>query len=159
MGSVNVSRTIPAPQSAVWAVLADFPNIADWNTGVAKSHATGEAVAGVGATRHCDLAQMGATLEETIREWQPEDRLVITIDSATRVPIKSATATFELTADGDSTKVVMIYDYDTKYGVVGRLMGSMMDKQFTKGFEGFLADLDTAARKAAPAASDDRPPK
>lgn len=86
MRAVRVNREIGAPATAVWDVLADFPNIADWNGGVKKSYATGEQTEGIGATRHCDLAPVG-TLEETVREWQPGKKMVISIDSATKLPI------------------------------------------------------------------------
>ncbi len=154
MRSITVSRSIPAPRSAVWAVLADFSNIADWNTGVKKSFATGDAPVGVGATRHCDLAPMGE-LEETIAEWHPEEKLVVSIDSATKLPLKRAVATFTLEGgDGDDpTTVGVDYSYEPRFGPIGRLMGGLLDKQFTKGFTGFLTDLDTAARaSAAPSA-------
>ena len=60
MRTISVADTIDAAPSAVWNVLADFPNISDWNGGVTASHATGDATGGVGATRHCDLG--GAAL-------------------------------------------------------------------------------------------------
>ena len=130
----------------VWDVLADFPNIADWNGGVKKSFSTGEATSGVGATRHCDLSPTG-TLEETIREWTPGEKLVVSIDSATRLPIKQGLATFDLSAgaDSDSTNVGLTYDYETKWGIAGKAIGGLLDRQLTKGFSGFLADLETAA--------------
>lgn len=56
MRSVTVTRDMTAPQAAVWQVLADFPKISVWNTGVRASHATSDATPGVGAKRHCDLA-------------------------------------------------------------------------------------------------------
>ena len=147
MRTIEVSRDIPAPRSAVWAVLADYPNIADWNTGIKKSYSTGDATEGVGAKRHCDLAPMGE-LEETIAEWQPEEKLVINIDSAKKLPIRRGVATFTLAADGDSTTTGISYAYELGYGPIGRLMAGSLAKQLTKGFDGFLADLDAAAQQA-----------
>ena len=150
MRSISVSRDIAASGTAVWDVLADFPNIADWNGGVKKSYATSDQTEDVGATRHCDLSPTG-TLEETIREWEPGEKLVISIDSATKLPIKTGLATFELDpdADGGFTKVGAHYEYETKWGVLGKLMGGMVDRQLTKGFAGFLEDLETAATSDA----------
>ena len=54
MRVVRVSRQIEASRDKVWAVLADFPNIAAWNSGVNQSYSTSDATAGVGAKRHCD---------------------------------------------------------------------------------------------------------
>ena len=75
MRSINVSRRIPSAPENVWAILADFPNIATWSSGVAKSFATSDSVAGVGAQRHCDLAPFGE-LEETVKEWDDTRRMV-----------------------------------------------------------------------------------
>jgi uncharacterized protein YndB with AHSA1/START domain len=154
MRTINVSREIAAPRAAVWAVLADYPNIADWNSGVTKSFSTGEASDGVGATRHCDHSPMGR-IEETIAEWQPEERLVINIDSASKLPMKSGAAAFTLADDGDSTTTTIDYNYEPKFGPIGSLMGPILDKQFTKGMTGFLVDLDSAAQESAASSSAD----
>ena len=59
MRNVTVERTLTAPRSSVWAVLADYPNIVDWNDGVKNSYAIGDATEGVGAQRQCDLVPNG----------------------------------------------------------------------------------------------------
>ena len=145
MRTVTVQRTIDAPSDSVWAVLADFPNISSWNNGVKHSEATSPATEGLGATRHCDLAPIGA-LEETITGWEPGEKLVVRIDSAAKLPMTSALATFELEAEGSSTNTNLRYEYQTRFGPLGALMGPMLDKQFSKGFAGFLADLEVAAQ-------------
>ena len=92
MRTVEVKRHIEAPRSDVWAVLADFPNIASWNGGVKNSFSTSDATDGVGAKQHCNLAPMGA-LEETVQGWEPEARMEISIDSAEGLPIRAGLAT------------------------------------------------------------------
>jgi uncharacterized protein YndB with AHSA1/START domain len=143
MRSIQVSRQTDVPRAAVWAVLADFPNISDWNSGVKASHDTGDGVAGLGAKRHCDLAPMGA-LEETITWWEPNEKLVVSIDSATKLPITKALASFRL-GDGLTT---IDYEYQPK-GLIGRLTAPLLDRQLRKGFEGFLTDLEQAAQGPA----------
>ncbi len=146
MRSIKVSRRIPSAPANVWAVLADFPNIATWNTGVAKSFATSDSTGGVGAQRHCDLAPFGE-LEETVKEWDDTRRMVISIDSAKKLPIAHGEVTFVLSPAGDATEVSVNYTYKPKFGLLGQIMGSLvLDGQLTKGFEGFLKDLDTASR-------------
>ena len=127
------------------AVLADYPNIASWNTGIKQSFATSQATEGVGAMRHCDLAPMGA-LEETVKEWEPESKMVISIDSATRIPIKRGQMTFSLAEAGDNTDFQMSYDYEPKLAFLSFVVGPMLDKQLRKGFGGFLDDLEPAAQ-------------
>ena len=143
MRSVHVSRQMSAPSSAVWSVLADFPNISAWNGGIKASYATSTATAGVGAQRHCDLAPVG-TLEETIAEWVDGERLVVNIDSATKLPIERAVATFTLTDD----TTTIDYQFEPK-GMIGRLTAPLLARQISKGFGGFLDDLDTAALEAS----------
>ncbi|MDH3300301.1 MAG: SRPBCC family protein [Acidimicrobiia bacterium] len=144
MRHISVERSMPVSRSSVWSVLADFPNIAGWNSGVTNSFSTSESTSGIGARRHCDLSPTG-TLEETIRVWEPEHRLVVSIDSATRLPIRKGEAAFTLTDDGDRSTTTIDYRYETKWGVVGSLMGPLLDTQLTKGMNGFLADLEAAA--------------
>jgi uncharacterized protein YndB with AHSA1/START domain len=156
MREITVTQEIAAPRSAVWAVLADFPNIADWNGGVKKSYSTGETEGGVGATRHCDLAPIGE-LEETVLAWEPERRMVVRIESAAKLPIKSAEVTFTLDAADGSTPTELRYAYQPRFGPIGSVLGPFIDRQLTSGFEGFLADLDRAATDSRPGpASRDR---
>ena len=113
-----------------------------------KSFSTSDATEGVGAQRHCDLAPMGA-LEETIRVWEPEGRSEISIDSAEGLPIRQGLAKFTLQPSDSGTHVTAEYSYQPKYGFFGQIMGSLvMDGQLTKGFNGFLKDLEAAASGA-----------
>ena len=146
MRSIKVSRRIPSVPEKVWAVLADFPNIATWNTGVAKSFATSGSTSGVGAQRHCDLAPFGE-LEETVKEWDDTRRMVISIDSAKKLPIAHGEVTFVLAPAELGTEISVTYAYEPKFGVLGQIMGSLvLDRQLTTGFNGFLKDLEAAAQ-------------
>ncbi len=147
MRSIKVSRQIPSAPAKVWAVLADFPNIATWNTGVAKSFATSDSTGGVGAQRHCDLAPFGE-LEETVKEWDDTRRMVIHIDSAKKLPIAHGEVTFVLSPADDATEVSVNYAYKPIFGLLGQFMGSLaLESLLTKGFKGFLKDLDAASQR------------
>lgn len=145
MRTVNLSKKIDAPRQVIWDILADFANVADWNSGVNESHSTSDAANGVGATRHCDLGP-GGELEETIRSWKPNESMAISIDTATKAPIKGGLGTFVLTGDdAGPTEVALQFDYTPKGGPIGTLFGNVIDKQFMKGFHGYLNDLDSTA--------------
>ena len=147
MRSINVSRRIPSSPANVWAVLADFPNIATWNRGVAKSFATSDSTGGVGAQRHCDLVPFGE-LEETVKEWDDPRRMVVSIDSAKKLPIAHGEVTFVLSPTDDATEVSVNYTYKPKFGLLGQIIGSLaLDGQLTKGFKVFLKDLDAASQR------------
>lgn len=142
---IGVSRILDAPRESVWAILADVGNISSWNSGVKTSYLTGNESEGVGATRHCDLSPAGA-LEETVVEWVENERMVVRVDSAKLLPIKTGMVTFSLLHGGEGkTKVDLTYDYQLKFGPLGSLINKPFASQLTAGFEGFLDDLGAAA--------------
>jgi len=148
MRNVKLERTLAVARSSVWAVLADYPNIADWNDGLKKSYAIGDATEGVGAQRRTELVQGGA-MRETVTEWVPEERMVIAIDEIEKMPVKQATMTFTLSGGGETTLCMMSYDYEPKGGPFAFIVGSMLDWQMPKGFNGFIDYLEPAAQARA----------
>ncbi len=148
MREINVEGNIDAPVGAIWGVLADFPNIADWNGGVKKSFSTNDQTDGVGATRHCDLSPAGG-LEETVVEWDEGKRLVISIDSTSKLPFKSGLATMSFDEVNGATAMSIHYAYEPRFGPLARLLGPLLDKQLSKGFTGFLSDLESTAQAKA----------
>ena len=75
-------------------------------------------------------------------------RMVISIDSAKKLPIAHGEVTFVLSPVDDATEVSINYAYKPKFGLLGQIMGSLaLDGQLTKGFQGFLNDLEAASRR------------
>lgn len=149
MHSISVTKVLAAPQSAVWAVLADFANISSWNSGVSASfHSGGPIEVGVGTQRHCDLKPMGG-LDETLIEMQEPNRAVVRIDRATRIPIKRGEVEFLLEAEGEHTRTTVNYAFEPNGGPLAGLVGRMLEGQLTTGFGGFLDDLEAAARESS----------
>ncbi len=149
MRNVKVERTVAAPRSSVWAVLADYPNIVDWNDGVKNSYAIGDATEGVGAERQIDLVYKGARMRETVTEWVPEETMVIAVDKIEKQPVKQATMTFTLSDGGETTPFTMSYDYEPKGGPLAFIYGPMLDRQMKKGFNGFIDNLEPTAQARA----------
>jgi uncharacterized protein YndB with AHSA1/START domain len=144
---VQVERSIPAAASEVWAVLADLPHHASWRNDVKVSRMLGEATSGVGARRHLDLAPIGG-LDETVLDWEEGHKMVVAVDKATVVPVKSGEATLVVDRVGDQeSKVTWEFRYIPKGGPFRRVIGAVADRQLTKVFRGVLADLEDAARK------------
>jgi uncharacterized protein YndB with AHSA1/START domain len=151
MRHVKLERTLAAPQSSVWAVLADYPNIADWNDGVKNSYAIGDATEGVGAQRQTELAPDGKMrMRETVTEWVPEERMVMAIDKMEKMPVKQARMTFTLSGGDETTLFTMSYDYEPK-GALWSFLGPVLDRQFGKGFSGFIDLLEPVAQARAAA--------
>lgn len=148
MRNLKTGRTVLAPRSSVWAVLADYQNIADWNDGVVNSCAIGHADGGVGAQRHIEL-EGSVTMRETATEWSPEERMVIAIDQMKKMPINNARMTFTLAEVGDTTPTTMSYDYEPKGGPFGFIVAAMLGRPMKKGFNGFIDSLEKAAQAPA----------
>ena len=152
MRNVTIERNVHAPPSSVWAVLADYPNIVDWNDGITNSYAIGDATEGVGAQRQCELAPTGKMkMRETVTDWVPEQKMVIAIDQIESMPVKAATMTFTLSGDGGTTPFTMGYDYQPKGGPFAFIFGPILDRQMAKGFNGFVDSLESAAQARASA--------
>jgi uncharacterized protein YndB with AHSA1/START domain len=147
MRNIKVERTLAAARSSVWAVLADYPNIADWNEGLKKSYAIGDATEGVGTQRQTELAPNGTMrMRETITEWVPKEKMAIAIDKIEKMPVKQATMTFTLSGSGETTLLTMSYDYEPKGGPLAVIFGQILDRQMNKGFNGFIDYLEQAAQ-------------
>jgi uncharacterized protein YndB with AHSA1/START domain len=151
MRNIKAERTLAAQRSSVWAVLADYPNIGDWNDGIKKSYAIGDTTEGVGASRQCDLVALGMRMRETVSEWVPEEKMVLVVDNVEKQPIKGATMTFTLSDSGETTPLTMSYDYEPKGGPFAFAIGPMLDRQMKKAFQGFMENLETAAQAQATA--------
>jgi uncharacterized protein YndB with AHSA1/START domain len=147
MRNIKVERTLAAARSSVWAVLADYPNIADWNEGLKKSYSIGDATEGVGAQRRTELAPNGTMrMRETVTEWVPQEKMVIAIDEIEKMPVKQATMTFTLSGSDEATLLTMSYDYEPKGGPLAFIFGPILDRQMNKGFNGFIDYLEQAAQ-------------
>ena len=89
-----------------------------------------------------------ANSKKTVKEWDDVHRMVISIDSAKKLPIAHGEVTFVLSPFDDATEVSLDYAYQPKFGLLGEIIGRVaLDRQLTKGFRGFLKDLDTASQR------------
>lgn len=147
MRNVTVEGTVAASRFVVWAVLADYPNIVDWNEAVKESYAIGEQVEGVGAQRQVNVGSKGSIRNrETVTEWTPEERMVIAVDQIEKQPIRQATMTFTLADNDGTTPFTMSYDYQPKGGPLALIYGPILDRLLRKGFNAFIHDLGPATR-------------
>ena len=144
MPTLQVTRTTDKSPEALWDVLADFPNIASWYSGLKTSVSTSEAPNGVGATRHCELAPMGA-IDERILDWEEGSRVRIAAEKYEKAPIKHAIADFQITPAGGQTRLDLSFDFTPKGGVAGKAATPALKAALTKGFNQMLEDWEAAA--------------
>ena len=140
MSTFTETITINAPVNDVWATLADIGSIHEWNPGVRDSYTSSEASSGIGASRHCDLGGRNY-LKESVVAFAEHERLTMRIDES-NMPFAHADIRFDLTADGDGTRVDVSPDYTLKYGPVGALMDRLVVRRmYTKGMAALLRGL------------------
>lgn len=148
MGSITVTRTMPANPTAVWKVLDDFANVDQWSSGVASANALNDIAKGVGAERMCAFDAKGKQwVKERVLE-RTDDLMVIDIFE-TNAPMKFLQGHITVKPAGQGSQVDFRMDMKVKGGPLGSLMEvTMVRPNFRKAVAKLLDDLDTASRAA-----------
>lgn len=144
MPRLRASIHVDATPEEVWAAIGDFGNIYRWNPGVPASHLTSDQGEGVGATRHCDLALPGASIEERVTAWEPGRYYRVDIYDKKRVPfVKNLRAEVGVEpAPGGGAIAYFAPSWETAAGPLGRLVDRYAIRpQYDKGGRAFVAGL------------------
>ncbi len=144
---LTVRRQLAASRNSVWAVCADFPNLANHWDGLKASRPIGDQTHGVGARRQVDLVPVG-TLTETVTAWEEGRKIATTNQPSALVPFKHAESKLTLEPNGDGTTITFDYRYVPKGGPIGRLTGPVIDRMLRTNFESMLAAIEQAALNA-----------
>ena len=141
---ITVHRRMSASPASVWALFADFPNLASHWSGLRATRAIGNQTTGVGARRHVELKPMGG-MDETVTVWEEGRRIDTENRPSASVPFNRARTTLTLEPDDVGTLASFDYRYVPRGGPVGRLTGPLIDKMLTGTFTDMLAAIDQAA--------------
>ena len=143
---ITIQRRMSASTASVWALYADFPNLANHWSGLKATSAIGDQTSGVGARRRVELKPMGS-MDETVTTWEEGRRIDTQNQPSAAVPIKqaSSTLTLEPDADADGTLATFDYRYVPRGGPIGRVTGPLIDKMLTANFTDMLAATEKAA--------------
>jgi uncharacterized protein YndB with AHSA1/START domain len=144
---ITVQRRMAAPVDSVWAVLADFPNLADHWRGLKATRSIGEQARGLGARRLVRLKPMGS-MEETVIKWEDGRTIATKNEPSASVPFSQAEATLHIEPDGDGTVARFEYRYLPRGGPLGRVTGPLIDRMLTVQFTSMLSAVEKAARSA-----------
>ena len=139
-----VEHRIPASTGSVWAVLADFPNLARHWEGLRSTTAIGEATGGVGARRRVGLKPIGS-MDETVTVWQEGRRIDTENQPSMLVPFAYAASSLALEPEDDETLATFDYRYRPRGGPIGRITGPLIDRVLTGTFNDMLVALEKAA--------------
>jgi hypothetical protein len=138
---IKVQRRMSASTASVWALFADFANLASHWSGVRATRAIGDQTSGVGARRRVELKPIGS-MDETVTVWQTDRRIDTQNQPSASVPFKHAESTLTLEPDDGGTLATFEYRYVPRGGPLGRLTGPLIDKMLTATFTDMLAATD-----------------
>ena len=141
---ITVQRLMAASPAAVWALYADFPNLAAHWHGLRGTRAIGHQTSGLGARRRVDLKPFGS-MEETVTTWEEGRRIDTRNHPSSLVPFNRAETTLTLKPDGEGTFATFDYRYVPRGGPIGRLTGPLIDKMLTASFTDMLAETERVA--------------
>lgn len=145
---VKASVIANAPKEAVWKILADFPNIANYTDTVKSSHSTSENDFEIGATRHCELAPAGSA-DETIADIRQGQSIVISVSGAGG-PIKQSTTTFSISEiDAETSRLTMSAEIQPKGGILAPIIAKILERRLPKRAQIVVNDLATSAERNA----------
>ena len=144
---LTVQRRVTPSPASVWALCADFPNLADHWDGLRASRPIGDQTNGVGARRRVDLKPVGS-LVETITAWEKGRTVATANQPSALVPFKQAESRLTLEPVGDGTAITFDYRYVPRGGPLGRLTGPLIDRMLRTTFQSLLAAIEETALKA-----------
>ena len=141
---ITVQRRMSASPSSLWALFADYPNLASHWDGLRSTRGVGDQTSGVGARRRVALKPIGS-MDETVTVWEEGHRIDTENQPSASVPFKHAEATLVLESDTDGSFVSFHYRYLPRGGPLGRLTGPLIDRMLKANFADMLAAIDRAA--------------
>ena len=143
---LTIQRRMAASTGSLWALFADFPNLASHWNGLRATRAIGEKTSGVGARRHVELKPMGS-MQETVTVWEVGRRIDTLNEPSPSVPFTHAESSLRLEPADDGTLARFDYRYVPRGGPMGRLTGPLIDRMLTRSFTDMLTATDQAAAR------------
>ncbi len=140
----SVSHTIDAPKDRIWALFANYGDVAGFHPGIEESHVIKD-VAGVGGARSCDFGG-GRGVNENITEWQEGARVTFEATEFRKLPLKRMIATFTFAEAHGKTIVTAAWDAAMPGGF---LTGWMSNMTMRKAMKEMLAGAEKAVTEAA----------
>ena len=141
---ITVQRRMSASTGSVWALFADFPNLASHWSGIRATRVIGAQTSGMSACRRVELKPIGS-MDETVTVWEEGRRIDTENRPSALVPFKHAESTLTLEPDKEGTLATFDYRYVPRGGPIGRLTGPLIDKMLSATFTDMLAATDKAA--------------
>ncbi len=146
VSDTTATLRVPAPAAEVWAVLADFGEIARWAAIVDHSCLLSAQREGVGMVRRIQSGRR--TLVERVVEWVDGERLSYVVEGLPSA-IRSLRNTWQLDDGDGSTQITLTSSVDVGPRPPQQLAATVLSRQLSKVSNQMLHGLDDHLRKAA----------
>lgn len=151
---LHTTRRIEAPAAQVWALLADYGNIARFNPNIERSMLLdGGPARGVGALRQCDAGGGRIFVRERVTRWDEGRSYTVEIYEGS-MPVDDNTATLTVEPLGDGAcEVRMEMRYTARYGALGALLNALVLRpMMRRAMRKLLVGIEAEAARPALAA-------
>ena len=139
--TIQLDETIEVarPPREAFAYISEFSRIEEWDPAVARGLRLGEGPLGVGSEFRIDM-KAGFSLRYTVVEWEPDRRLLMTVDS------KPFTAREEIfftrTDTGTRVRYVARFDFIAPLAVLVKAFPGVMDRVGKSAMAGMKRALE-----------------
>jgi ligand-binding SRPBCC domain-containing protein len=147
MGKLTNEIAIKAPLEKIWNTLSTPDLLDKYDPTVKKTTLISSEKTGVGAKRKVEMLDGKNWFDEKIVDYEPMKKLSYQLTDCS-FPIKGLKHTYSFKTEGGYVKVCQTMEYEVKFGILGKLMDSlMMQKQFDSGIKKFFSGLKEYAEK------------
>jgi ribosome-associated toxin RatA of RatAB toxin-antitoxin module len=147
MTTLNNEITINAPVDKIWEALSNIENLDKYDPTVKKVNVLSESTHGLGAKRRVEMNDGKNWFEETCTVWQPNQALKYELSDCS-FPMSNLNHSYSFEKIGQQTKVKQRMEYQVKYGLLGKILDTIMikkssDSGIKKFFQGLKAYSET----------------
>lgn len=147
MTTLQNEITINASIEKLWEILADASILDQYDPTVKKCTLISSNKSGIDAKRKVDMLDGKNWFEEKITVFEPYKALSFQLTDCS-FPIKGLKHSYSFEKVGTQTKVKQLMEYTVKFGLLGKLLDSIMiRKQSDQGIKKFFAGLKQYAEK------------
>jgi ligand-binding SRPBCC domain-containing protein len=149
MATIRNEITINAPIEKIWQALTEIDWLEKYDPTVKTSTALTTTKSGIGAKRKVEMLDGKNWFEESVTQFKVNEALTYEL-TACSFPVHTLQHSYSFEIVGGQTKVKQVMDYTVKFGLLGRLLDTLMiRKQSDKGIKKFLAGLKKFVEKTS----------
>ncbi len=147
MGKILNEIVINAPTEKVWNILTNLELLEQYDPTVKKSTLISTEKTGLGAKRKVLMLDGKNWFDEKITDFKINKALTFQLTDCS-FPIKGLKHSYTFEVVGGQTKVQQVMEYTVKFGLLGKLLDSLMiRKQSDSGIKKFFDGLKRYAEK------------